>query len=616
MIQFITLLLVAFLLKMAAVILMAVIFNKKYKNFLGSIVGSWCLIQIFIIAQILILSVFNALSPISLWAFLVILNLYLIATIKKQQIIFVFDSFKKNIATLNAATIITVFSIFGVFIFLTIRSFYFFDGTWDALTYELTRIFTFAQAHSLLTTQPTIGQAIYCYAWNGELNALFYLLMTNNDQAVSFSNVEIWLLLCFSFAWLSSIFKAPKSLCLLGGLVLACAPVWFGLVVTVKGDLLMAATLIASMGFLWRVNRSITFSLDYIFIAAALGLASGSKTTALPFALLSITQLFFLYLTKAKKFISINTILICICVFFVGNFRYFLNFYQFQEPFKNFENAQFDVSNFNDNFMGVFSFFFDIIDKSHHWIISNWAFGNGLGYLSLGFIIWFILKIIFTYKSLPCLLEQNNKEDYLWKALTITSLSISIFFILCTLPWRPWSFRHYAPFFFIPLTHLFSITATYIKKSTHQLIATCFWLIFIAINFFGTFYFKGQGEITPVPFETAFSQSQMERKLAFHPYLWNEVNNNDLSSLNIVSSKRKNIIILNTLNSAAAPFFGVNRQNKIIFVDSISALEMQLAKHHYDLIVLSPLMTETYFKGYTLKIKNEFWIIFVPEKRE
>lgn len=610
---FVILLLIAFFLKIMAIVSTAIYFNKNYKNFFGSIMGSWCLIQISIIALMLILSFFNALTSINLWIALVLFNVCLIAAIKKQKIDLSFNILKSK-TTSHPATLITATSILAIFIFFTIRSFYFFDSTWDALTYELTRIFTFAQAQSLFTIQPTIGQAIYCYAWNGELNALFYLLMTNNDQAVSFSNAEIWLFLCFSFAWLANIYKAPKSLCMLGGLVLSTAPVWLGLVVTVKGDLLMAAAFITGIGFLWNINKSKALTLDYIFVTAALGLASGSKSTALPFALLSGVQLFFLYFTKTKKNVSILTLLACVGIFLVGNARYCINLYQFNEPFKNFENAQFVLSNFNDNLIGVYSYFFDIIDKSHHWTISNWAFGNGLGYLSLGFIIWFILKITFTYKSLPGSLELSSKEEYLWKILTVTSLCISTFFVLCTLEWRPWSFRHYAPFFFIPLTYLFSLTASYIKKSSHQLIATCFWLIFVAANLFGIFHFKGQGETTPVPFETAISQSQMERKLAFHPYLWNDAHGNGLSFLNMNESKPENIIILNTLNSAAAPFWGVNRQNKITFVDSISALKKQLTTHHYDLIVLSPLITETpYFIGYQMKVKNEFWTIFTPQ---
>lgn len=613
MIQFITLLLVAFFLKTTAVVLTAAIINKKYKNFLGSIVGSYCLIQIFIIAQMLVLSLFNAITPINLWLILIIFNLCLIATIKKQQITFSFDILK-SIKFSNISTIITLSCILAIFIFLTVRSFYYFDNTMDALNYELTRIFVFAQAHSLLTLQPTIVKAIFCYAWNGEINALFYLLMTNNDQATSFSNVEIWLFLCLSFAWLSSIFKSANPLCTLGGLVLASSPVWFGLVTTVKGDLLMAAAFISGMGFLWHINKSKILSLDYIFVAAALGLAGGSKTTALPFALLAGTQLLFFYLSKAKKAISITTLLVCIGIFLITNIRYFINVYQFNEPFKNYEHTQFSFSNFSDNLIGVFRFFFDRIDIENHWTVSSSALGTGFEYLSVGFIIWFILQIVFKYKSFPGSLERNNKEDYLWKILTISSLCISTAFVLCMLPWRPWSFRHYAPFFFVPLTYLFSITASYIKKPSHQLIATSFWLIFVAINFFVTFPFKSGGEITPVPFKIALSQSQMEREIALHSYLWNSSTDGGLSTLNIVSSKRKNIIVLNDLGTPVAPLFGINRQNKVTFVDSMDTLNMQLAKHHYDLIVLESKVKETHIVGYKVKIMNKVWTVFVPER--
>ncbi len=613
--QFACLLFLAFLCKVSAVGCVTYFLEKKYNQVLGSIIGAWCFVELFLFLQIFILSTFQALGTIQLWISMIGLNFFLIIAVIIHAIkeknkhyqpanISAYLEFNSNSAKL-AFIVIT-----GIFIFLAYRSIYFFDTTWDSLVYELTRILFYAHAHSVFVLQPTLAFNIFSNEWNGELNALFYLVAANNDQASSFGNVEIWLLLCLSYAWLLENFNTPKFFTLLGGLILASAPVWLGLATTVKGDLLMVATLSAGFGFVLNFYTNANKTLNYLFAVAALSLACGSKILALPLAGLLLIQVTFSFITqKQHKFFRIKILCMAIILIVIANARYIVNIYHYGNPLKHIESFQFSFHNFFPNLLGIFQSFFDLF--YNQWKFSTFSLNMGLGYLGFALAASIMVGIWSNRRNKHSLSQSQ--------IVAMTLLAIVLLFLLLNFPWYPWSFRYFAPFCFFFVAFLFAKSVSQLKEGKNTTLISLVWVCLISINMF--FSLRDTGERMPVSFQTSMQQVEMQRKVAFNPYLWDGPEG--LSFLNYNSPYIKNVLVFNNVNAVVVPFFGEHHSKNVTLVDSLDNLYRKLEKHSYDVIAITPgcpanaLILDCSnpnklptLPGYVLKINNPIWLVY------
>jgi hypothetical protein len=161
------------------------------------------------------------------------------------------------------------------------RSHYFFDTTWDGMVYELPRIAFWTHFKSVFVLQATEEVSLFANEWNGELNALYYSLLTANDQAISFGNVEVWGIGVLVFTWLARLSGITRELALPLGLYIASTPVLLGLSTVAKGDLLACISFALAIGFIIQLLKNPSSKLLLILSASSLGLSVGSKIVVL-----------------------------------------------------------------------------------------------------------------------------------------------------------------------------------------------------------------------------------------------------------------------------------------------------------------------------------------------
>ncbi|HHT0592300.1 TPA: hypothetical protein ACTXXA_000905 [Legionella anisa] len=512
-----------------------------------------------------------------------------------------------------------------IFLTLTYRSLYYYDNTWDAITYGLTRIDFYAHYHNLFINQPTQAINIFSNEWNGELNCLFYLLCVGNEQACSFGNVEIWLLSFLGYSWLSSIFAVPARFRLFSGLMLASTPVILGLATTIKGDLLAITCFAIGLGFTLRLldkEDSQNSALNFLFAYASFGLAMGAKIIVLPFVALVISLLFFIVVFLPNKKNNWLIFLGSVFLFAIANSKYILNYFTFGSFFKHLESPYPSFNNIINNLKGIIQSGSDIsflFSLHPGYPVLNY----GLGFLAIPILLWFIYSLwlskhnIYTYKNL-----QNHRY---W--IVIFFLGIGFSYLLINLPWYPWCFRYFAPYLLVLVTFIIALpfhfkTRLVFNYYHNKFLVICSAII-IMVN--SIFTFLQPGELFPVPYNKAIKQSEMERKVARHPYLWTILNNN-LKELNLEKVHNKNILLFNEIGSAVLPFFGENHQNNIELTDSLSSFKEKASVKKYDLAAIAIRPSTSIEKFATVRlpgynrISNNpsdflfFWILFVPNE--
>lgn len=171
---------------------------------------------------------------------------------------------------------------------------------WDSLTYHLTRPAHWVREGSLAHVPlPDAMDNYNHFPWNGEVLFATVLLASHDDTFVGLANLPFLALL---FAAVLAIGKElgarPRDRRLLA-LVVATAPVLLGQAHTAHVELQIAAEIAAGTLFVVRAVRRRT-ALDLAFAGAALGLAVGTKLTALvPAAFLALVPFVTLVRTRS-----------------------------------------------------------------------------------------------------------------------------------------------------------------------------------------------------------------------------------------------------------------------------------------------------------------------------
>lgn len=590
-------LLLSLLLKFLYIIVLASKIDFDNKSKLEKILGSWCLVEIIFIFFSFLLSTCNVLQSDYFYSVILftLVCLFFSNRIGKFQY-FLDINFKKDLAEY-----ILYFCIIILFIFFLYRSCFYYDNTWDALTYEMTRILLYSSYKSIMVFQPTLEFNIFANEWNGELNSLFYVLFTDNDQGMSFGNVEVWLIYLFSIIWFVSLFNVKEYVAVLIGILFATTPIAVGLSMTLKGDLLGWACYILALGFSWKSFKTKKFR-DYNFIYAicALGLGCGAKIVLLPGAIILAIGLMIDYLYKRK---NLKFFVISLGLFIVGNLRYVLNIYHYQQPFKHIEEANYSINNLIENLSGIFNHLMNFKFSGNTWILSH-----GFGYLGVGILFLFIANMFF----LICNFKIIKKFKFCYSNFVISnSVIVGFVYLLCALHWEPWALRY----FIIYLNPIILFSAVCVSKkiikfkSYYIYLFLYIGLISVAfINF--TSYFEKYGESNPIPIEEIIKLSEMQRKFIFHPYLLD-------SSLGLSENeiKNKSFLLINQIDSLSAIYFGEHHENKIRFVSTIDRMDDYYPA--YDYVIFngfnnrySERILNLKSDKYQFKFKNEFRIIF------
>ncbi|NSL17175.1 hypothetical protein HRQ65_02100 [Tatlockia micdadei] len=607
--QFAAMLLLVFFFKLLAIGLCARLIIKKYPDILASLLGSWLVIQCFFIAWMLLLSAFHSLSAGGIWLGMFLVNFVFVlflARETKAPTLSITD-WKLFLSPTNSIAFLTMVAIFSI---LTYRSIYFFDQTLDGVIYGLTHLEFYAYYKTLFTVQPTQAFNLFSNEWNGELNGLFYQLAVDNDQAVSFGNVEIWLFCILGYSWLSGLFGLPARFRVVAGLLLGSTPVLLGLAMTINGDLLAIMSFAIALGFTLRVltiNNKLHNELDLLFAFTALGIASGAKITVLPYVILMAILLLWVGFRGRKDTFWLFSG--CILSLATGNSRYIINLFIYGNPFKHVESAVPSVSNVINNLNGIVKTGLSLPDLSSQ--ETAWILTYGLGFLGIPMLTWFGYGLWRKNKNLLHFLKTRLSLPFI---LTLFFLGLGFSLLLLTLPSSSWSFRYFCPYLMLFATFMLAYPYRhfFLKKYNAYGLAI-FSVLIVAANVY--FMLSKIGEGFPVPFKVAMAQSEMERKLAFHPYLWTGANG--LKGLGLEKSDRT--LILSKLNFPILPFFGEDHRNRIELVDNLTSLKERAATNQYQIIAVPYPDPHVSFKlnlpGYKqIASYQPFWIVFSHDK--
>lgn len=608
-------LLLSFLFKMLNIALLSRILQKYFDSVLESFLSAWLILQTALYFWMLVFSLPKEITQASMWGFLAVsffitAGFYCLSQVKIP--VFKLSSDETDSYFSKPAITAIVLGVL-VFIFLFYRSLFFFDNTWDALTYELTRIFFYAHYQTLFVIQPTQALNIFANEWNGELNALFYVLVTANSQASSFGNVEIWFFSFLCFAYVLGEFGVPNKFKLLFGWAVATAPALLGLAMTTKGDLLSIATFVLGFVFLLKSFIKKCNPVYLIVTVLALGMSSGAKISVVPEVGLLLIFLFCHYF-KISKETCLHKIMFsigCFTLACINNSRYVVNIFAYHSPFKHMESTSLTFEHVIGNAEGIFISIFNL----HHKIMDNYVLSESLYLVTLMFFLWLLYVVICYYRihkinmknQLSTSISKKIERHEFWLAVIL--MIIGLFILMISIKWQPWSFRYFLAWVILAMLMIVGYSCKYVTfKSKSISIIISFIVICGFINL--EMVSKRAVDAFPVSLYRAQNQSQIERETEILGNMFEQIAIKIPGFLN----PKKNILILNEPDSMVSPFFGKNYSNSITLVNSDNMLLDKLQKKKYDFViftghplVLSPLANSQVLKklGYVMAFSKE-----------
>jgi len=608
-----------FLLKNTCVVLLAISLRAKFKTFLESVLASWCFVQTVIYGQMLILAAFSLLTTYYIWlSTLGLLGIICVITTiihnNHKSVIF------KRIDVAEFITkqsLIPLAGIIIVFVYYCWHSLYFYDTSADALSYGLTRIQLYAHYHTLFINQPTISFNIFSNEWNGELSALYYVLATDNLQAATFANAEIWLLLSLSFCYFAEIFKVPARFRVLFGFAFASAPVFLGLAMLVKGDLLSIAAFLLGGCYILRMYSDRYNAFCFFAAMTAFSISGGAKLTTIVSVGLFIFFAFYKFILSSRLNIhrKISFSLLVILFVMINNSRYVANLFVYKNTFKHVEPAHFNIGN-------VFKNFVHIIINTADLLYATIPFPAFFFVISPGFL-W-LLPMILSSFAITCFFIFKRKsfeplQLVIFRKLTIMQMIFlaSAFFIglivlMSSQSWYITSYRYFVSWIVFLLAILTVTSSKYWRKINSTLIFSG-WIFFSSWNYFTAF--TPMGEQLSVPYYAAIPKNGQQRLMVNIPHYSEQIG----MFADSVPRDAK-ILVLNGLGKIVSPFFGSNYRNNIYLIGTpdgphagldfslamlISAVKEQ--SNTYDYIVLTGVDNFTDEIHQSLKIKLDLF---------
>ncbi|NLL77155.1 MAG: hypothetical protein GX235_07895 [Clostridiales bacterium] len=473
---------ISFILKLIIVLLIGLWFYKINKNVIESLVCGWLLMYELQIALMLFFSCFKIMNRWWLGFGLIVIIVMLFLVQRKR----IFDALYYLTQRLKEGHQYD-YIIWGgailLFIYVAAHNFLFFDGTWDAHTYELPRIEFFSQKASLFVNMKSGALNIFCNEWNGELNGIFYRIMGNENQGIFFSNTENFFYGLFVVWW----FAEKIGINRLGrgiSLLFYCSfPVIVFMSMSSKGDFLAIVLFLCVTIWLKEFLYSET-GYSLLFLAISLGLAAGTKITMVPFAGLCFISICIYFLMKfkveVKRYVTLikktwKSIVLGVLLSVVGCFRYVLNYIYFGDFFQRVESVNISFKNIKSSFLEMLkTILFPDNAFIHADIIES--LNQDLGIVGFPFIIM-LLPVVILWCMMSILREPKRKMDY--KILFILFPTVgSCFFLMASTNWYSWSFRYYTPW----ICTLFIVFVLLVQDIISALPMTCKKLILGAVR--------------------------------------------------------------------------------------------------------------------------------------
>lgn len=580
-----------FFIKFIFVLLLSIFLYSKRNDFAEAFSIGWLIAYNLQISLMLLLSCFNIMNRGAILTGL-IWGVFLLLFLTRRKIVITLKLVCKEIEECSLLEWIMCFGAMLVCIYVMFHNSFFFDGTWDAHTYGMPRIELFTQKETLFVNMRSQALNIFCNEWNGELNGIFYRIMSETNQGIFWGNAENFFYGTIIVWWFCKKIGINNLGRHLGVLFYCGMPVVVFMAMTLKGDFLAIIFFLTSVAWLYDYfNTKSSFSLCILIVS--LGLLTGSKISMVPFAGLCAISVLFDWITTVRNVASFWTnlkkisraLVVGIGAALISCFRYILNFIYYGNFFQRVETVDISVEHLKISAIELIKTML-LPDN----IFSQFGNVNALNQ-DLG-----IVGIFFVLLMFPCALtgtvvciKNIKKKNYTILFILFPIIGSLVFFMTSTY-WFPWSFRYYAPWvclaFFVILLSLQRIvekSSEIIKKIVYTI---CIWIGIVSV--YSTISLSTQfGEVTQGSWKEALNRTPIEREYAFHPYLLESYDGSeDVYDFFEEIKSGKKVLICNAIDSAVSYLFGENNGNDVTFCVP-EELATEMASGNWDVISVS-----------------------------
>ncbi|MFC1674346.1 hypothetical protein ACFL1K_00405 [Candidatus Omnitrophota bacterium] len=160
------------------------------------------------------------------------------------------------------------------------------------------------------------------YPINGSLFFLWLILPLKSVFLADLGQIPFFVLGFLSIYSLGRKLELSREYALFAGCLFTLIPNYFKQLEIAYVDVMVSALFFAAINFLFALKKDFSLRNSLLF-GLSLGLLIGTKTLALPYALLLIPLFLYLALTRLKKFYLL--LIVFTCVVFFGGFSYIRN---------------------------------------------------------------------------------------------------------------------------------------------------------------------------------------------------------------------------------------------------------------------------------------------------
>lgn len=557
--------LLIFVAKLVSVLLISCILDNKKKHGANFAIA-WMTFYLFEIAMMLGLSFVKRLYSLELiivWG--ISLSVAIIWLWLHKEKIRYYRMMHICFSDIIPLTIMMAFCIYCV-----ARSFVYFDTTLDALTYGMPRIFLFSTQGSLFINMDSLAKNIFVNEWNGELNAVFYRVLTGNNISIPFANIETYIYAMFSYIFLGKELFKEKKYGIYWAYIVMFLPVVVFLAFTCKGDCLgMVAFPIFVLLLLcyWKEKRAGIESTNLLYgVIIGGALATGARITIIPAVGIIMLILLFEFVFIEKNYKSVVSLaLISGFAYMIGWGRYVLNFLYYGNLFERVDAPNETVAPSMSRFLvSLQKYIEDIMFGenifTHRGVM--WALSADAGILGIFVLatsavgmVWLIYRLF------------HKKELYkrYWRELVVAiTIILVILFELSSMDYFSWSFRYFAPYFICILVGLIYI----LNSIENEKVKSVCWGIILVLGTVNAYSVISmatlQGEVTGDTWDNMLQKDEISRRYAFHEWLVeNPEGKDDINDFYNDMRENKKVLLCNNINQGISWCWGDNASNDV-----------------------------------------------------
>uniref|UniRef100_UPI004056BA50 hypothetical protein n=1 Tax=Acetatifactor sp. TaxID=1872090 RepID=UPI004056BA50 len=555
---------IVFVLRLLAVVLLTGLLNN-YKKRGANFAIAWMFFYLYQMTLMLILSLSKQLYSkqllISLVIGIIAISIGYFWVRRKGE--------KQRINYFCSSDVIPLTIMLAFCIYCMVRAFVYFDSTPDANVYGMSRIFLFSTQGSLFENMGTLSKNIFVNEWNGELNAIFYRIISGDNISIPFANIEIYFYALFSFIFLGKDLYKEKRYGIYMAYLVMFLPVVVFLAFTCKGDLLGIITFVLFVLLLllcWRECRC-GIDADILLCGAIVAgaIASGARITIIPAVglIMLIVLGDFLFQRQYKK---LRMLLCCsLGAYVIGWARYIINFIYYGNLFERVDVSNEKIAPSASRFFATTASWLEdtVMGENiftHEGIVYALSADAGI----VGSVLIFIMPMAFIY-CLVRLKQQRGLGKKYWREIGMAaSVLFSFLFTLCSMDYYQWSFRYYAPYLVCFLVGSMYIL-NYVKN--RKVVSVCWMLIaaFGTISAYSTIEMtKLEGEVTGDTWDNMLQKGELERRYAFHEWLLEHPEGkSDINDFYDCIRQDKDILVCHNIDQMISWCWGDNASNAV-----------------------------------------------------